>query len=138
MPETTQEILDAALAVAPRVGLAVVGLAVGWLVARLARRLFDRLLRALRFDEAAERSGIDAFLVRGGVRLTARSIVTGLLFWTLLGVAAASCFSLLGVLEARAVVVGIFTFGLRALVAAVIVTFGIAAASRPAATVTAA
>lgn len=111
---------------APRVGLALLLLAAGWLAARAARRLTERALLVLRFDEAAERSGVDDFLVRGGVRLTARSILAGLVYWTLLSVSAVACFTLLGLPEARDLVASVLSFGLRALLAAIIVTFGMA------------
>jgi hypothetical protein len=68
----------------PRVLAAVVLLIVGWIVARIVRRLAVRLLRLARFDELAERSGIDDFLVQGGVRFTAVSIIAGVLYWMVL------------------------------------------------------
>lgn len=111
---------------APRVGLALLVLAAGWLVARLARRLVEKALHVLHFDEAAERSGVDDFLVRGGVRLTARSILAEFVYWTVLAISAVACFTMMGIPEARELVTSIFSFGVRALLAAVIVTFGIA------------
>lgn len=126
MPPIGERLLETLQAHAPRVGLALLALAAGWLAARFARRLTERVLLFLRFDEAAERSGVDDFLVRGGVRLTARSILAEFAYWTVLAVSAVACFSLLGVAESRELVASIFAFGLRALLAAVIVTFGIA------------
>lgn len=126
MLRLSEEFAGAMSAHAPRVGLAFVVLAAGWVAARVARRLTERALLLLRFDEAAERSGVDDFLVRGGVRLTARSILAAFVYWTVLAVSAVGCFTLLGVTESRELVTGIFSFGLRALLAAVIVTFGIA------------
>lgn len=126
MPPLSDEFVGAVSAHAPRVGLALLVLAAGWVAARVARRLTERALLLLRFDEAAERSGVDDFLVRGGVRLTARSILAAFVYWTVLAVSAVGCFSLMGVTESRELVTGIFSFGLRALLAAVIVTFGIA------------
>lgn len=125
----SDQFVEAVSTHAPRVGLAFVVLAAGWLVARLAKRLVEKGLHLLRFDEAAERSGIDDFLVRGGVRLTARSILATFVYWTVLAVSAVGCFTLMGVPESRALVANIFSFGVRALLAAVIVTFGIAFAA---------
>lgn len=126
MPPIGDQFVEVVSTHAPRVGLAFVVLAAGWLVARLAKRLAERSLQILHFDEAAERSGIDDFLVRGGVRLTARSILATFVYWTVLAVSAVGCFTLMGVPESRVLVANIFSFGVRALLAAVIVTFGIA------------
>lgn len=126
MPPSADFFTDAVSAHAPRVALSLLVLAVGWLAARLARRLIEKALHFLHFDEAAERSGVDDFLVRGGIRLTARSILADFVYWTVLAVSAVSCFTLMGVPESSALVANIFSFGLRALLAAVIVTFGMA------------
>lgn len=126
MPPLEDQLVETLRIHAPRVGLALLLLAAGWLAARAARRLTEKALLLLRFDEAAERSGIDDFLVRGGVRLTARSILAGLVYWTLLTVSAVGCFTLLGLPESRELISSVLSFGLRALLAAVIVTFGVA------------
>jgi hypothetical protein len=73
------------VAVLPDVAVAVLLLVAGWLLARLLRRLCVRLLRALRVDELAERSGFDDFLVRGGVDMTAVTLVAGTIYWLILG-----------------------------------------------------
>ena len=54
----------------PDLGLAMLLLIAGWLFAKLMRRVAIRALRAARVDELAERSGLDDFLVQGGVELT--------------------------------------------------------------------
>ena len=54
----------------PDLLLALVLLIAGWLLAKLVRRLLIRVMRAGRVDEFAERSGLDDFLVRGGVEQT--------------------------------------------------------------------
>ena len=73
------------IAVLPDVAVAVLLLVAGWLLARLVRKLCVRLLRAARVDELAERSGFDDFLVRGGVDMTAVTLVAGTIYWLILG-----------------------------------------------------
>jgi hypothetical protein len=68
----------------PRVVAAVVLLILGWVVARFLRRLAIRILRFARIDELAEKSGIDDFLVQGGVRMTSVSIIASILYWIVL------------------------------------------------------
>lgn len=69
----------------PDLGLALLLLIVGWLVARLIRRLAIRALRAARVDEFAERSGLDDYLVQGGVEHTTVTLVAGAIYWLILG-----------------------------------------------------
>lgn len=59
-------------------------LIVGWLLARLVRRGAIRLLRAARVDELAERTGVDDFLVQGGVPFTSVTLLAGALYWLIL------------------------------------------------------
>lgn len=70
--------------VLPDIALALVLLAVGWLVARLVRKGLVRLLQFLRVDALAERSGVDDFLVQGGVRYTTITLIAGLCYWLIL------------------------------------------------------
>lgn len=74
-------------AVLPDLALAIGLLVVGWLLARFLRRLTVRLLRLLRVDQLAERSGFEDFLVRGGVEFTAVTLASSTVYWlVLLGV----------------------------------------------------
>jgi hypothetical protein len=59
-------------------------LIVGWLVARLLRWVVVRLLRYLRVETAAERTGVDDFLLRGGVRFTLVTLIGETLYWSVL------------------------------------------------------
>jgi hypothetical protein len=70
--------------VLPDIALALVLLAVGWVIARLARKGTIRLLQLLRVESFAERSGIEDFLVQGGVRYTTVTLVAGTVYWLIL------------------------------------------------------
>ena len=75
------------LTVVPDLLLALALLVAGWLVARFLRKLSVRVLRLLKVDEFAERSGFEDFLVRGGVEMTAVTLVSSAVYWlVLLGV----------------------------------------------------
>ena len=76
---------DAVVATLPDLALAMLLLVAGWLVAKLLRRLAVRTLRALHVDELAERSGLDDFLVQGGVHHTTVTLVAGAVYWLVLG-----------------------------------------------------
>lgn len=72
------------LAALPDLALAFGLLFVGWLAAKLIRRLTIRLLRAVRLDVLAERAGIEDFLIQGGVRFTAVTLLANALYWLIL------------------------------------------------------
>jgi hypothetical protein len=80
----------------PRLLVAVLLLLVGWLLARGAQRAVVRLLRLLGLESAAERTGVDDFLVRGGVRFTAVTLVGQFFYWTLLLIFTVAVFNVLG------------------------------------------
>lgn len=71
-------------AFAPRALAAIILLALGWMLARLLRRLTLKVLKKVRLDVAAERAGIEDFLLRGGVRYTTVTILANLVYWLIL------------------------------------------------------
>ncbi len=68
----------------PNLLVAFLLLIVGWIVAKVVRNVTIRGLRFLRIDVFAERSGIEDFLLKGGVRFTAVTLVAALVYWTIL------------------------------------------------------
>ena len=80
----------------PRVLVALVLLIIGWLLARGLRWLGVRLLRLLRVDAAAERTGVDDFLLRGGVRFTVVTLTGQFIYWVVLLIFVIAMFSVLG------------------------------------------
>ena len=85
------------IAFVPRVFFAFLGLIIGWLVARGLRNLVRRLLRMMRLDDAAERMGIDDYLVRGGVRSTTATLVADAVYWVTTLASLLAALSILGV-----------------------------------------
>ncbi|MGE3277706.1 MAG: hypothetical protein AB7O67_21530 [Vicinamibacterales bacterium] len=68
----------------PDIGLALVLLFAGWLLAKLARRLAIRAFRLIRLDEIAERAGVEDFLVQGGIRYTTVTLLANAVYWIIL------------------------------------------------------
>ena len=56
-------------------------LIVGWLIAKLIKRLVTRLLRVVQLDKAAEHAGIDKFLAKGGISYSLAQLVGLLCYW---------------------------------------------------------
>lgn len=70
------------VAFVPRLLVAILLLVLGWVIARVMRRVTIKVLRLARLDVAAEKAGIEDFLVQGGVRLTAVTLVGSFVYWT--------------------------------------------------------
>jgi hypothetical protein len=81
----------------PLLGIAFLALILGWLLARALRNLTRRLLRLARIDQAAERVGIDDYLVRGGVRSTTVTLVSDAVYWVAILSSLLAVLSVLGV-----------------------------------------
>lgn len=86
---------------APDVALALLLLTVGWVVAKIVRKLATRLLRLLRVDEMAERAGFEDFLVQGGVKMTTVSLIAYTIYWLILGGVFIALLDALGVRSAH-------------------------------------
>jgi hypothetical protein len=115
---------DEMIGVLPDLLLAVVLLAAGWLLARFLRRLTVRVLRLMKVDEFAERSGFEDFLVRGGVEMTTVSLVASAVYWlVLLGVFLA-LLDAMGLQAARALLERLANFVPNLVVAVGILVFG--------------
>jgi hypothetical protein len=72
------------VAALPDLALAFALLFVGWLAAKLVRRLAVRFFRAIRLDVLAERAGIEDFLIQGGVQFTTVTLLASALYWMIL------------------------------------------------------
>ena len=120
--------LDQVTAFVATYGLNVLGgivlLIVGWLFARLLRRIAIRLLRAARVDEIAERSGIDDFLVQGGVEITTVSLIAGALYWLVLAAVFITLLDALGLRTADILLERITVFVPNLVMAIGILVFG--------------
>lgn len=80
----------------PRLLGALLILIAGWLVARAIRWLAVRLMRLLHLEVAAEHTGLDDFLLRGGVRFTIVTLVGQAIYWGIILVFTLAAFELLG------------------------------------------
>ncbi|MEZ5419258.1 MAG: hypothetical protein R2708_18240 [Vicinamibacterales bacterium] len=119
-----RESWDRLAVVVPDVLLALGLLAVGWLLARFLRRAATRLLRWMKVDELAEKSGFEDFLVRGGVDLTAVTLISHGIYWlVLLGVFLA-LLDALGLHAARVLIDRLSTFLPNLVLAVGILVFG--------------
>lgn len=113
-----------AVAVLPDLLLAVLLLVVGWLIAKLLRRLAIKALRAARVDEIAERSGLDDFLVQGGVEHTTVTLIGGAVYWLILAVVFIALLDAIGLRTAEVLLARLAGFVPNLVVATGILVFG--------------
>jgi hypothetical protein len=108
----------------PQLTAALLLLIVGWLIAKLIRKAFVRVLRLLRVDVAAEKSGIENFLLRGGVQFTTVTILGSLVYWLTLFIVLFAALNILGLQAAADVFNKIILYIPNVIVAIVVLIFG--------------
>ena len=108
----------------PDLGLALLLLVAGWLIAKLMRKLAIKALRAARVDDIAERSGLDDYLVQGGVEHTTVTLIGGAVYWLILAAVFIALLDALGLQTARVLLARISTFVPNLVVATGILVFG--------------
>lgn len=108
----------------PQIIASFVLLILGWLVAKLLRKLALRVLKFLRIDVAAEKSGIDDFLVKGGVRYTTTTIVANLIYWFVLFTVMLALLNSLGLQTAAELFNRIVLYIPNVIVAVLVLMFG--------------
>ncbi|HVZ49371.1 MAG TPA: hypothetical protein VG916_11345 [Gemmatimonadaceae bacterium] len=115
---------DQIVGVVPDVATAVLLLLLGWLVARLARRLSVRLFRWMRIDALAERTGVEGFLMQGGVEFTAVTLLGGFIYWVILFLTFVALLNMLAVPAGTALLQRILLFVPNVVVAVIVLIFG--------------
>lgn len=110
--------------VTPRLLVAVILLTAGWLLSKGAQRVVIKVLRWLRLDVAAEHTGVEDFLVRGGVRFTAVTLTGQVVYWGLLLIFALAVFNVLGLGLAPSLLDRLGDYVPNVLAALVVLVFG--------------
>jgi Mechanosensitive ion channel, conserved TM helix len=108
----------------PRLLAAVLLLLAGWIVAKILRRAVIKFLKMVRFDVAAEKAGIEDFLLQGGVRYTAVTLVAGLIYWFVLLTVFLAVLNSLGLQSAAELFHRVVLYLPNVLVATLVVLFG--------------
>jgi hypothetical protein len=108
----------------PRLGLALVVLIAGWLIAKMIRFAIARGLRRVNFHVVTERAGVDGFLQGGGIGMDLTDILALLVYWIVILAALLIGFNLLGLTYITELISRVLLFVPRVLVAALILAFG--------------
>jgi small-conductance mechanosensitive channel len=89
---------------------ALIILIVGWIVAKAIRRLVDWLLKTARFDTLADKAGITEILRKGDMRITAREVVSGLVYWLVIIMVLVMVVNALGLPKASDILASLFAY----------------------------
>ena len=108
----------------PRVFVSVMLLLLGWLAAKLIRRLTTRLLKLIRLDEMAEKAGIEDFLLKGGVRYTTVTIIANVVYWFVMFAIMLAVLHSIGLEAAQLLFTRIVLYIPNVLVAVLVLIFG--------------
>jgi hypothetical protein len=122
--ETTREFLHQVAAFLPRLLLALVVLAVGWLLAKAARFAVERALRAVNFTVLTERAGTDNFLHQAGMRGDTTTLFGLVAFWLVVLATLMIAFNGLGLTYITDLLGRVVWFTPKLLVAMLVVVFG--------------
>jgi hypothetical protein len=122
--EPAREFLQQVAHLIPRLGVSVVVLIAGWLLARFARFAVSRGLRAINFNVLTERAGLDSFLRQGGVEVDTVGILSLLVFWLVILAAFFIAASGLGLANVTDLLARVMLFVPKVIVAVLILAFG--------------
>ena len=108
----------------PRLLGALAILLVGWLLAKVVEALVAKGLRAVRFNQVADRAELDQFLDRAGVRLDAASVVGKLAYWFLLLIFVGAAFNAFGLTQVTALINQVIAYLPNVVVALIVLLVG--------------
>ena len=89
---------------------ALIIMVVGWIVAKLIRRGVDLLLKTVRFDLMANKTGITEVLRKGNLTISAREVVSGLVYWLIIIMVLVMTVDALGLPKASDILSSVFAY----------------------------
>lgn len=82
--DPVREMLTRIMAYLPVLLGALLILIIGWIVAKIIRKIVDSVLRTIRFDAIADKAGISEVMRKADMKLTARDLISGLVYWLII------------------------------------------------------
>jgi hypothetical protein len=115
--DPVRQMLAKILAYLPILLGALIILIVGWIVARLIKRAVDMLLKAVRFDLMANKTGITEVLRKDDLKITASQVVSGLVYWLIIIMVLVMAVDALGLPKASDILASVFAYVPKVIVA---------------------
>lgn len=122
--EPARVFLQQVAALLPGLGIGVIVLIAGWLLARFARFTVNKGLRAINFNVLTERAGLDGFLKQGGVAVDTVAILSLLVYWLVILAALFIAASGLGLANVTDLIARVMLLVPKVIVAVLILAFG--------------
>jgi len=108
----------------PRLGVAILVMLAGILLAKAARFAIQRGLRAINFHILTKRSGMDSFLKKGGTEIDTVDLFGILAYWLVILIALVVAFNGLGLTHVTELLGRVMWFVPKVIVALLILAFG--------------
>lgn len=108
----------------PRLGVAILVMLLGILLAKAARFAIQRGLRAINFHILTKRSGMDSFLKKGGTLIDTVDLFGLLAYWLVILIALVVAFNGLGLTHVTELLGRVMWFVPKVIVALLILAFG--------------
>jgi len=126
--ESSQELLNEIARAIPQIIGAILILLIGWIVAKVVKKLFVKLLKLVRLNYLTEKSGIEKFLKEGGIKITAIDLIGSLIYWIIMLVVIMASLNTLQLTSARELFNEIVLYIPNIIVAIIVLLLGIYAA----------
>jgi hypothetical protein len=108
--EPVREMLTRILAYLPVLLGALLILIVGWIVAKIIRSIVNGVLKVVRFDALADKAGISEVLRKGDLKINARQVVSGLVYWLIIIMVLVMVANALGLPKASDILSNLFAY----------------------------
>ena len=108
--EPVQEMLTKIMAYLPVLLGALLILIVGWIVAKIIRSIVNGVLKVVRFDVLADKAGISEVLRKGDLKITARQVVSSLVYWLVIIMVLVMAANALGLPKASDMLSSLFAY----------------------------
>jgi len=108
--EPVRQMLTKILAYLPILLGALAILIVGWIIAKAIRRTIDWLLKVVRFDTLADKAGVSEILRKGDLKISAREVVSGIVYWLIIIMVLVMAVDALGLPKASDVLASLFAY----------------------------
>ncbi len=99
--ESSQQFLNEIARAIPLILGAFLILFIGWLIAKLIKRVFVKILKLGKLNWLSEKSGMDKFLKDGGIKITVVDILGRLVYWIIMLVVIMATLNTLQLTSAR-------------------------------------
>ncbi len=123
--ESSQQFLNEIASALPKIIGAILILIIGWIIAKLVKKGFVKLLNLVKLNYLTKKSGIDKFLEEGGVKVNAIDVIGTLLYWILMLIVILATLNSLNLTAASTLFNEIMTYIPNIIIAIVLLIIGI-------------